>query len=132
MADETRNAPDRPGGDAAAYAAASAAYPTLRTAWGRSEALADLGAYAWPGTSPGSATATRTTRRAIGFLRLIPARIRHGRPAVLAARITAAAVLAVVTARSGAGPVPATAVITGIACWLALTACGDLAPRPGH
>jgi hypothetical protein len=35
--------PDRPdGGDPARYAAASAAYAVLRTAWGRSEAYADL------------------------------------------------------------------------------------------
>jgi len=35
--------PDRPdGGDPARYAAASAAYGQLRTAWGRSEAYADL------------------------------------------------------------------------------------------
>jgi curved DNA-binding protein CbpA len=41
----TATHPDRPdGGDPARYAAASAAYATLRTPWGRSEAYADLAA----------------------------------------------------------------------------------------
>jgi hypothetical protein len=41
--------PDRPGGgNPARYAAASAAYATLRTAWGRSEAYADLTSQAPP------------------------------------------------------------------------------------
>src|SRR5258708_8879081 len=41
----TATHPDRPdGGNPARYAAASAAYATLRTRWGRSEAYADLAA----------------------------------------------------------------------------------------
>ena len=45
--------PDRPdGGDPARYAAASAAYAVLRTAWGRSEAYADLTAQAPPAVPP--------------------------------------------------------------------------------
>jgi hypothetical protein len=44
--------PDRPGGgNPAKYAAASAAYAVLRTAWGRSEAYADLMASRPPGVS---------------------------------------------------------------------------------
>src|SRR5580693_3767088 len=74
--------PDRPGGgNPAAYAAASAAYAALRTAWGRSEAYADL-------VASGPPSAARTARdgvarpgtRTAGALLLIPARIRRGRP----------------------------------------------------
>lgn len=124
--------PDLQGGDAAAYAAAAAAYDTLKTPWGRSEAWADLTAPAPAGTAPAPATAARTARRAMASARLMPARIRHGRPGVLAARVLSAVILAVVAARSGAGPAPAAGVITGVGCWLALTARGDLAPPPGR
>ena len=45
--------PDRPdGGNPARYAAASAAYGQLRTAWGRSEAYADLTSAAPPTYPP--------------------------------------------------------------------------------
>ncbi len=66
-------------------------------------------------------------------IRLMSARLRHGRPAVLAARILGAFVaLAGITLHSGAGPAPVTGTLTGIVTWLALTARGDVAPPPGR
>ena len=65
-------------------------------------------------------------------VRLVAARIRHGRPRVLAAHILGALVLAVITSHSGAGPAPVASVLTGIVTWLALTMRGDLAPPPGR
>ena len=47
--------PDREdGGDAARYAAAAAAYDTLRTSFGRGEALADLGLAGTAARTPGA------------------------------------------------------------------------------
>jgi curved DNA-binding protein CbpA len=109
----TATHPDRPdGGDPARFAAAAAAYTTLRTHFGRAEALADLARV------PRTAVAGRWWSR-----------VRRGRPARLALRIavTAAASMAIVQA---AGPRPATpALITGALTWLVLTARHDLAPR---
>ena len=67
-----------------------------------------------------------------GSVRLLAARMRHGRPRVLAARLLAAFAMAEITLHSGAGPAPAAGVLTGIATWLALTMRGDLAPPPGR
>jgi hypothetical protein len=121
--------PDRPGGgNPATYAAASAAYATLRRAWGRSEAYADLMIAA----PPHAARRARPGADAARALRLVPARIRHGRPWHLALRILAAVILAVIAARSGAGGPAAAGVITGLAVWAGLTARGDLAPTPGR
>jgi hypothetical protein len=132
--------PDRAdGGDTARYTAASEAYTTLRTAWGRSEAWADLpaGRRAAPGrpvpvrpAEPGA-----PARRAVGpvaALVWLPARIRHGRPLRLVIRVLAAALAAVLVALSGAGQPAIAGVMTGIATWLLLTARGDLAPPPGR
>jgi len=132
----TATHPDRPdGGDPARYAAASAAYAILRTAWGRSEACADLAtappltgrivpAAGVPATPPGLA---RWRAAAV-----IPARIWHGRPVRLAVRIAAAVVLAVLAMHTSAGT-PATAgLVTGVGVWLALTVRADLAPPPGR
>ncbi len=140
----TATHPDRQdGGDPARYAAASAAYTTLRTPWARSEAWADLppARRATPDRAvpvrPGyddraqAAAPARPARSFPGVLRL-PSRIRHGRPARLAARLAAAALAAVLVAYSGAGTPAIAAVITGIATWLVLTARGDLAPPPGR
>jgi hypothetical protein len=139
--------PDRPdGGDLARYTAASAAYTTLRTPRARSEAWADLpparrAAPAAPvPIRPGyddraaaRAHASAPSRqRPLASVLLLPARIRHGRPARLAARLAAAAIAAVLVAVSGAPVSAVAAVITGIATWLALTARGDLAPPPGR
>jgi hypothetical protein len=130
----TATHPDRPdGGNPARYTAASAAYATMRTAWGRSEAYADLAAATLTGrVVPSTARAARTRpgrRRAVA---LMPARILHGRPARLALRVAAAVVLAILATRTGAGT-PATAgVIIGIGVWLVLTVRADLAPPPGR
>jgi hypothetical protein len=133
----TETHPDRPDGDAARYAAASAAYTMLRTPWSRSEAYADYVAarpprllhplitpLAHPAPSP-----RLTPWRAAA---LLPARIRHGRPARLAARILIAAAAAVLVLHSGAGAPPVAGLLTGIATWLVLTARADLAPPPGR
>jgi hypothetical protein len=131
----TATHPDRTdGGDPARYAAASAAYAILRTAWGRSEAHADLAAP--PLTRrvvPAAAIAARPLRltrwRALA---VVPARIWHGRPGRLMLRIAAAVVLAVLATRTGSGT-PATAgLVTGIGVWLVLTVRADLAPPPGR
>src|SRR5580692_8173368 len=80
----TATHPDRPdGGDPAWYAQASAAYAQISSPWGRSEAYADQ-IDAQNGTIPiplplyipGPAPGPRTYRP----LRLLPARIIHGRP----------------------------------------------------
>jgi hypothetical protein len=124
--------PDRPGGgDPARYAAASAAYATLRTRWGRSEAYADLTAQA-PTVVPRPARAHRRPPRLWRTPALLTARVRHGRPVRLVLRVLAAVLLGVVAARAGAGG-PATAgVVTGLAVWVTLTVRGDLAPPPGR
>jgi hypothetical protein len=114
--------PDRAdGGDPARFAAAAGAYTTLRTPFGRAEALADLpraGTPRRPG--PGRAVAGRAAW----------SRIRAGRPARLALRI-AAATAASLGCVLAAGAQPATlALITGALTWLVLTARRDVAP-PG-
>jgi len=72
------------------------------------------------------------TRRPWRAALLIPARIRHGRPARLVLRVVAAAVLAVLVLHSGAGTPPVAGLLTGIGTWLLLTVRGDLAPPPGR
>lgn len=115
------------------YAAAAAAYAQLRTACGRSEALADLTAQAHPGTwhrqpeaRPGVLAARWRT------VTLLPARIRHGRPGRLAARTIAAVTAAVVAVTVTAGTPSAPAAAVGCLLWWARTARGDLAPPPGR
>jgi hypothetical protein len=131
----TATHPDRPGGgDPARYAAASAAYALLRTPWGRSEAYADLAAPPLAGRvippAPGPAARPRHSRwRAAG---LIPARIWHGRPARLVARVVAAIVLAMVALHTGAGTPAVAGLVTGTGVWLVLTVGADLAPPPGR
>jgi hypothetical protein len=63
---------------------------------------------------------------------LVPARLRHGRPLLLAARVLGASALAQITLHVGAGPAPDAGVLAGITTWLALTARADLAPPPGR
>lgn len=122
--------PDRSdGGNPAWYAAASAAYATLRTRWGRSEAYADLTAQAAL-TAVSSARPPR--RRLLRPVALLPGRVRHGRPLRLAARVLAVVLLGVIAARSGAGGPAAAGVIAGLGVWLALTVRADLAPPPGR
>jgi hypothetical protein len=47
-------------------------------------------------------------------------------------RIAAAAALAFLATRTGAGTPAAAGLLTGIATWLVLTVRGDLAPPPGR
>jgi hypothetical protein len=121
--------PDRAdGGDPARFAAAAAAYTTLRTRSGRGEALADLAARRLRTGVPRPGAAG--WRRPLLGLARLPDRVRHGRPARLALRL---AVVAAVSAAAVAvaGWTPATpALITGVLTWLLLTARHDLAPPP--
>jgi len=64
--------------------------------------------------------------------RLVPARIRHGRPGRLAARIAGGFVLAEIMFHSGAGPAAITGTLAGIVTWLTFTARADIAPAPGR
>jgi hypothetical protein len=118
--------PDRDdGGDPGRFGAAAAAYDTLRTSFGRGEALADLGLagaaprathrgarHARRGGTPGlSASARRWRRLALR--------------AAAAAGVTAAALLAV-------GWTPATiGLLAGALTWVAVTSRPDL-PGRGH
>ena len=124
--------PDRPdGGNITRYTAAATAYAQLRTAWARSEAYADLTTgqpyVPAPATLPVSPGA-----RLIRAARLVPARIRHGRPWHLLLRALAAAVLSLVVVHLLPGQPSGPAVVTGLAIWFVLTARGDLAPPPGR
>jgi hypothetical protein len=129
----TATHPDRPGGgDAARYAAASAAYATLRTPWGRSEAYADLTGQLVPPPLPRAAVSARVRVPVLAAVAMFPARLRHGRPTRLLLRVLAAALAVLLTAVSGAGTPAIAAVYVGIATWLVLTGRGDLAPPPGR
>jgi hypothetical protein len=122
--------PDRPdGGDPAAYAAAAAAYGQLRTAWGRSEALADLSDADGIPRPPPPLPPTAGPWRAF---RTLPARVRHGRPARLALRAAIAVTVALLAQVLTGGTPSAPAVTAGAVLWLALTCRGDLAPPPGR
>ena len=125
--------PDRAdGGDPARFAAAAAAYTTLRTRSGRSEALADLArpaGRARPGQRRRSRLAGGPARlpARTGPVRLL-ARVRRGRPLLLALRLAVVAAVSA-TAIVVAGRAPATpALIVGVLTWLVLTARRDLAP----
>jgi len=128
--------PDRPdGGNAPRYTAAANAYAQLRTAWGRSEAYADLTADQ-PGTAapaPGPPQARgELPASLLGMAALIPARIWHGRPRHLALRALITALLSLAVLNLLPGQPSGPAVVTGLATWFVLTARGDLAPPPGR
>ena len=121
--------PDRAdGGDPARFAAAAAAYTTLRTRSGRGEALADLAA---PRPRAGSAA---SRRRGLGAAAPGPGALTGPgpawRPAGLALRlgVVAAATAAALVVDGWAPVTPA--LITGFLTWLLLTARHDLAPPP--
>ena len=131
--------PPTPTGPTAAtctrYTAAANAYAQLRTAWGRSEAYADLTADL-PGTV---ARRTRTpshgansVRACWGWPRCIPARIWHGRPRHLLFRALLTALLSLAVVNLLPGQPSGPAVVTGLITWFLLTARGDLAPPPGR
>jgi hypothetical protein len=125
--------PDREdGGDPALYAEASNAYTILRTPWGRSEAHADLRVGITPNLAPPATVPAGARLSPWRAVVLVPARVRHGRPARLVLRIVAAAVAALLIWHSGAGTPAVAALLTGIATWLLLTARSDLAPPPGR
>jgi hypothetical protein len=135
---------DRPdGGDLARYTAATAAYVRLRTAWGRSEAYADVtaagqdtsplpvvpgGADAEAGDEPLAVGPAGVLEMVGAFTWQLRARIRYGRPLRLVIRGVVAAlaclgVLAVLPGQPAAPPLVA-ALIT----WFLVTGRSDLAP----
>ena len=125
--------PDRPdGGDVGRYTAAATAYAQLRTAWGRSEAYADLAADQAYIPAPAAPLPVSPGGRLLRAARLVPARIRHGRPWHLLARALAAAVLSLLVVHLLPGQPSGPAIVTGLAIWFVLTARGDLAPPPGR
>jgi len=113
--------PDREdGGDAARYAAAAAAYDTLRTSFGRGEALADLGLAGYrtrPWTGGGRRSAARHAHqtRAPGPGAGVPRGWR------IAVRVTAAAGVTV-TCVLVAGWTPGTVgLLAGLLTWVGVT-----------
>jgi hypothetical protein len=133
VADDRDRHPPRPSRrDVARYTAAANAYAQLRTPWGRSEAYADLtSAQAYvpaPAASLPAAPGIGIWRAA----RVIPARIRQGRPLRLLARAVTAAALSLVVLHAVPGQPSGPAVVTGLITWFVLTARGDLAPPPGR
>jgi hypothetical protein len=128
--------PDRDdGGNLPRYTAATAAYAQLRTAWGRSEVLADLAAaraYIPPTQSATVPPPGITAGSVLRSVRLLPARVRHGRPLRLAIRAIVAAAVALLAVTTVAGTPAVPAITAGAALWWALTARADLAPPPGR
>jgi hypothetical protein len=143
--------PDRAdGGDPAAFAAAAAAYTMLRTTAGRGEALADFQAgpsrdsarrssqnrprrWGWPRSPrppwlPGLRWFRR--RQRTSRLRLLAARIRRGRPVVLAFRVAAAGVVSAVAVLAVGWQPASPAIIVGALTWLLRTGRSDLAAPP--
>ncbi len=104
--------PDRPdGGSPARYSTAAAAYDTLRTSFGRGEALADLGL---GGYSPAPRATRRGARRAGGRAKRAPVPRVSARSALSIGAVAIAAV-AVITV----GWTPASvALLVGAATWL--------------
>ena len=124
--------PDRPdGGDVGRYTAAATAYAQLRAPWGRSEAYADLAAGQPYVPAPASLPVSPGAGMARAA-RLVPARIRHGRPWHLLARAVTAAVLSLLVIGLLPGQPSGPAIVTGLAIWFLFTARGDLAPPPGR
>jgi len=65
-------------------------------------------------------------------IRLLPSRLRHGRPGRLAARIGGGLLLAEIAFHSGAGPAAIAGTLAGIVVWLGFAARADVAPPPGR
>lgn len=81
---------------------------------------------------PAVPASVRSVPALIQAARLLLARLRHGRPWRLAARIGGSFVLAEIAFHSGAGPAAITGTMAGIVIWLALAARADVAPPPGR
>ncbi len=118
--------PDRDdGGDPARFGAAAAAYATLRTAFGRGEALADLAGGQDRAGGQGRPGGHDRPREGGGER----GRGGRGRPGVLALRVAAAgAVCAVAFAVAGWSPACA-GVLAGAVTWLVATGRHDLRAR---
>jgi hypothetical protein len=133
--------PDRAdGGDVARYTAATAAYATLRTPWGRSEAYADVMAAAddtsplplIPGAAgPDPEVPTGPWELLAACTWQLPARIRHGRPLRLLTRAAAAALACRAVLALIPGQPAAPALVAALITWFAVTGRSDLAP-PRH
>jgi hypothetical protein len=137
----TATHPDRAdGGDVARYTAATAAYVTLRSAWGRSEAYADVTAAA-DDTSPLPVTpgaAGPLAEPAVGprevfeaYTWQLPGRIRYGRPLRLVIRAAAAALLCLGVLAVIPGDPAAPPLVAALIAWFVITGRSDLAP-PRH
>jgi hypothetical protein len=125
--------PDRPdGGDIGRYTAAATAYAQLRTAWGRSEAYADLTTDQPSVPAPTASPPGRPGAGIVCAVLLIPPRVRHGRPWRLLARALIAAILSLAVVHLIPGQPSGPAVVTGLITWFVLTGRGDLAPPPGR
>ena len=74
----------------------------------------------------------RSVPALIHAARLFLARLRHGRPWRLAARLGGGFVLAEAAFHSGAGPAAIAGTLAGITVWLAFAARADIAPAPGR
>jgi curved DNA-binding protein CbpA len=116
--------PDLPdGGDPAKYSAAAAAYDTLRTSFGRGEALADLGLAGIPGAS--QRLGRHGTRRAVGahsagrtgLSRYLGHVGRAGARMGIALPVAGAATAAIGVAVAGWTPA-SIALLVGAATWL--------------
>jgi hypothetical protein len=119
--------PDRDdGGDPARFGAAAAAYDTLRTSFGRGEALADLGL---AGSARRPAHRAARHARPAGVRRLGAGLRAGGRGRRLALRAAAAAGV-VAAALAAVGWTPATVgLLAGALTWLAVTCRADLPGR---
>jgi len=137
----TATHPDRrDGGDVARYTAATAAYVTLRTPRGRSEACADVtagsvdtsplpvvgGSVADAGARAGTPVGPRELFGA--FTWQLPARIRYGRPLRLAIRGAVAALLCLGVLAVIPGQPAAPALVAALITWFVVTGRSDLAP----
>jgi hypothetical protein len=120
--------PDRAdGGDPAAFAAAAAAYTTLRTAAGRREVLADQREPA-SGRIPGDPVPA-PNRTLAALAAGVTRHVRDGRPLRLAARLIATAGISALAVGAVGWQPASIAIITGTLTWLLLTGRSDLAAR---
>jgi DnaJ domain len=117
--------PDRAdGGDPEEFAKAAAAYTALRTVAARAEVLAELGGPA--GGRVAMQPVPGMNRPLVQVMKLLPRRIRRGRPLWLAVRLITAAMPSVLAVASVGWQPASLAVGAGALTWLALTAYRDL------